>query len=172
MTFLELTLFSQCLKFIFILLKYNNIQQNIMLLFVSSLIPRQPLGGGMDATQSASRGSLVVQCWPDYKVANRLVWFGTELPSKFLRQHAHLSSNNKGKSKKKLKPLYPSQATYFRSLSRDIFHWPEGNHLFPFIQGGKSPYLAQTFTADFLSVVCTKTVYFSFPPLYIDIKVN
>ena len=42
----------------------------------------------------------------------------------------------------------------------------------PFIKGSKSPYLAQTFTADFLSVVCTETVYFSFPPLYIDTKVN
>ena len=44
--------------------------------------------------------------------------------------------------------------------------------LVPFIQDAQSPYLAQTFTTDFLSVVYLKTVYFSFSPLYIDTKVN
>ncbi len=65
--------------------------------FWGSLIPRQPLGGGRNATQSASRGSLVVQYWPDYKVANRLVQPDPELSSKSLRQNAHLLSNKKGK---------------------------------------------------------------------------
>ena len=71
------------------------IKRYIISYICMSLIPLQPLGGERNATQSASRGSLVIQCWPDYKVANRLVWFGTELPSKFLRQHAHLSSNKR-----------------------------------------------------------------------------
>ena len=133
-----------------------------------------PFGGGRDATQSASRGSLVVQCWTDYKVANRLVYSDAELPSEFLRQHAHLSSNIRGKERRNGN-RYPSRTTYSRSLFRDIFHWKEDNKYrttCPFYTGRQSPYLAQTFTADFLSIVCTKTVYFSFPPLYIDIKVN
>ena len=61
-----------------------------------SLIPLPPFGGGRVATQSASRSSLVVQYWPDYKVANRLVYSDAELPSEFLRQHARLSSNIRG----------------------------------------------------------------------------
>lgn len=126
MTFLELTLFSQCLKFIFILLKYNNIQQNIMLLFVSSLIPLQPLGGRRNATQSASRGNCFVQCRPDYKVANRLVWFDAELLSKFLRQHAQQSSDKRG-TERRNGNRYPSRAAYSSSLFRDIFHWREVN---------------------------------------------
>ena len=92
-TFLEFNSFYQCLKYIFILLIYSDIQQSTILLFIRSLIPRQPFGGGRAATQSASRGRLVIQCWTDYKVANRLVYSDAELPSEFLRQHAHLSSN-------------------------------------------------------------------------------
>lgn len=61
--------------------------------FWGSLIPLPPFGGGRAATQSASRGSLVVQYWPDYKVANRLVYSDAESPSEFLRHHARLSSN-------------------------------------------------------------------------------
>ena len=64
-----------------------------------SLIPRYPFDGGRDATQSASRGSLVVQCWTDYKVANRLVQPDAELPSEFLQRHAHLPSNKRGKER-------------------------------------------------------------------------
>lgn len=62
-----------------------------------SLIPLPPFGGGRDATQSASRGSLVIQYWPDYKVANRLVQPDPELSSKSFRQNAHLLSNKRGK---------------------------------------------------------------------------
>ena len=65
-----------------------------------SLIPLQPFGGGRDATQPASRGSLVIQCCPDYKVANRSVQPDAELPSEFLRRHAHLSSNKRGKERR------------------------------------------------------------------------
>ena len=79
------------------LLKYNNIQLNIMLLFVRSLIPRKPFGGGRAATQSASRDSLVVQYWLDYKVANRLVWLDIVLPSKFPQRHAQHSSDKREK---------------------------------------------------------------------------
>ena len=64
---------------------------------VGSLIPLTPLGGGRDATQSASRGSLVVQYWPDYKVANRLVWLDIVLPSKFLQRHAQQLSDKREK---------------------------------------------------------------------------
>lgn len=94
--------------------------------FWGSLIPLPPFGGGRASTQSASRGSLVVQYWPDYKVANRLVWFGTELPSKFLRQHAHLSSNIRG-TERRNGNRYPSRAAYSSSLFRDIFHWRKVN---------------------------------------------
>ena len=38
-TFLELASFSQCLEFIFILLKYSNIQCDTILLFIRSLKP-------------------------------------------------------------------------------------------------------------------------------------
>lgn len=65
--------------------------------FRGSLIPLTPLGGGRDATQSASRGSLVVQYWPDYKVANRLVWLDIVLPSKFLQRHAQQLSDKREK---------------------------------------------------------------------------
>ena len=91
-----------------------------------SLIPLPPFGGGRVATQSASRGSLVVQYWPDYKVANRLVYSDAELPSEFLRQHAHLSSNIRGKERRNGN-RYPNRATYSSSLFRDIFHWREVN---------------------------------------------
>ena len=65
--------------------------------FWGSLIPLPPFGGGRAATQSASRGSLVVQYWPDYKVANRLVSFDAGLPSEFFRQHAQQSSDKREK---------------------------------------------------------------------------
>ena len=65
--------------------------------FRGSLIPLPPLGDGRNATQSASRGSLVVQCWTDYKVANRLVSFDAGLPSEFFRQHAQQSSDKREK---------------------------------------------------------------------------
>lgn len=94
--------------------------------FRGSLIPLPPFGGGRNATQSASRGDLVVQCWTDYKVANRLVYSDAELPSEFLRQHAHLSSNIRGKERRNGN-RYPSRATYSSSLFRDIFHWREVN---------------------------------------------
>lgn len=85
--------------------------------FGGSLIPLPPFGG-RNAIQFASKGGLVVQCWPDYKVANRLVWFGTELPSKFLRQHAHLSSNIRGKRKKKREPLSKSGNIFPQPIQR------------------------------------------------------
>ena len=93
---------------------------------VGSLIPLPPFGGGRDATQSASRGGCFVQYRTDYCVANRLVWFDAELPSKFLRQHAHLSSNIRGKERRNGNS-HPSRATYSSSLFRDIFHWQEVN---------------------------------------------
>ena len=65
--------------------------------FWGSLIPLPPFDGGRDAIQPASRGSLVVQCWPNYKVANRLVWLDIVLPSEFLQRHAHLPSNKREK---------------------------------------------------------------------------
>lgn len=94
--------------------------------FQGSLIPLQSLGDGRNAIQSASRGDLVVQCWPDYKVANRLVYSDAELPSEFLRQHAHLSSNIRGKERRN-GICYPSRATYSHNLFRDIFYWREVN---------------------------------------------
>ena len=60
-----------------------------------------------------------------------------------------------GERRCKTKQLYPNQTTYPRSLFRDIFHWREVNPLDDlslFIQGAKSPYLAQTFTTDFLQL--------------------
>lgn len=65
--------------------------------FLGSLIPRKPFGGGRAATQSASRDSLVVQYWLDYKVANRLVWLDIVLPSKFPQRHAQHSSDKREK---------------------------------------------------------------------------
>lgn len=94
--------------------------------FWGSLIPLPPFGGGRVATQSASRGSLVIQCWTDYKVANRLVYSDAELPSEFLRQHAHLSSNIRG-TERRNGNRYPSWAAYSSSLFRDIFHWRKVN---------------------------------------------
>lgn len=94
--------------------------------FWGSLIPLPPFGGGRAATQSASRGSLVVQYWPDYKVANRLVYSDAELPSEFLRHHARLSSNIRG-TKRRNGNRYPSWAAYSSSLFRDIFHWRKVN---------------------------------------------
>lgn len=94
--------------------------------FWGSLIPQPPFGGGRAATQSASRGSLVIQCWTDYKVANRLVYSDAELPSEFLRQHAHLSSNIRG-TERRNGNRYPSWAAYSSSLFRDIFHWRKVN---------------------------------------------
>ena len=64
---------------------------------LGSLIPLPPFGSVRDAIQSASRGILVVQCWPNYKVANRLVWLDIVLPSEFLQRHAHLPSNKREK---------------------------------------------------------------------------
>ena len=94
--------------------------------FRGSLIPRQPFVGGRNATQSASRGDLDVQCRTDYLVANRLVWLDIVLPSKFLQRHAQQSSD-KRERRCKTKQLYPNQTTYPRSLFRDIFHWREVN---------------------------------------------
>lgn len=94
--------------------------------FWGSLIPLPPFGGGRAATQSASRGSLVVQYWPDYKVANRLVYSDAELPSEFLRHHARLSSNIRG-TERRNGNRYPSRAAYSSSLFRDIFHWRKVN---------------------------------------------
>ena len=94
--------------------------------FRGSLIPLPPFGGGRAATQSASRGSLVVQYWTDYKVANRLVYSDAELPSEFLRHHARLSSNIRG-TERRNGNRYPSWAAYSSSLFRDIFHWREVN---------------------------------------------
>lgn len=94
--------------------------------FRGSLIPLPPFGGGRAATQSASRGSLVVQYWPDYKVANRLVYSDAELPSEFLRQHARLSSNIRG-TERRNGNRYPGRAAYSSSLFRDIFHWRKVN---------------------------------------------
>ena len=94
--------------------------------FWGSLIPLPPFGGGRAATQSASRGSLVVQYWTDYKVANRLVYSDAELPSEFLRHHARLSSNIRG-TERRNGNRYPSWAAYSSSLFRDIFHWRKVN---------------------------------------------
>lgn len=94
--------------------------------FWGSLIPLPPFGGGRAATQSASRGSLVVQYWTDYKVANRLVYSDAELPSEFLRHHARLSSNIRG-TERRNGNRYPSWAVYSSSLFRDIFHWRKVN---------------------------------------------
>lgn len=94
--------------------------------FWGSLIPLSPFGGGRAATQSASRGSLVVQYWTDYKVANRLVYSDAELPSEFLRHHARLSSNIRG-TERRNGNRYPSWAAYSSSLFRDIFHWRKVN---------------------------------------------
>lgn len=94
--------------------------------FWGSLIPLPPFGGGRAATQSASRGSLVVQYWTDYKVVNRLVYSDAELPSEFLRHHARLSSNIRG-TERRNGNRYPSWAAYSSSLFRDIFHWRKVN---------------------------------------------
>ena len=94
--------------------------------FRGSLIPLPPFDGGRAATKSASRGSLVVQYWPDYKVANRLVYSDAELPSEFLRHHARLSSNIRG-TERRNGNRYPSRAAYSSSLFRDIFHWRKVN---------------------------------------------
>ena len=94
--------------------------------FWGSLIPLPPFGGGRAATQSASRGSLVVQYWTDYKVANRLVYSDAELPSEFLRHHARLSSHIRG-TERRNGNRYPSWAAYSSSLFRDIFHWRKVN---------------------------------------------
>ena len=94
--------------------------------FWGSLIPLPPFGGGRAATQSASRGSLVVQYWTDYKVAKRLVYSDAELPSEFLRHHARLSSNIRG-TERRNGNRYPSWAAYSSSLFRDIFHWRKVN---------------------------------------------
>lgn len=94
--------------------------------FWGSLIPLPPFGGGRAAKQSASRGSLVVQYWTDYKVANRLVYSDAELPSEFLRHHARLSSNIRG-TERRNGNRYPSWAAYSSSLFRDIFHWRKVN---------------------------------------------
>ena len=94
--------------------------------FWGSLILLPPFGGGRAATQSASRGSLVVQYWTDYKVANRLVYSDAELPSEFLRHHARLSSNIRG-TERRNGNRYPSWAAYSSSLFRDIFHWRKVN---------------------------------------------
>ena len=96
---------------------------------LGSLIPLPPFGSVRDAIQSASRGILVVQCWPNYKVANRLVWLDIVLPSEFLQRHAHLPSNKR--EKKKNGNRYLSRATYSNSLFRDIFHWKEVNENAP-----------------------------------------
>ena len=91
-----------------------------------SLIPRQPFGGGRNATQSASRGSLVVQCWPDYKVANR--WYGsTQNCHQSLFVNMHIYQAIKGGKEKRNGNRYPSRATYSSSLFTDIFHWRELN---------------------------------------------
>ena len=94
--------------------------------FRGSLIPLPPFGGERNATQSASRGDLVVQYWLDYKVANRLVYSDAELPSEFLRHHARLSSNIRG-TERRNGNRYPSWAAYSSSLFRDIFHWRKVN---------------------------------------------
>ena len=94
--------------------------------FWGSLIPQPPFGGGRAATQSASRGNCFVQCRPDYKVANRLVYSDAELPSEFLRHHARLSSNIRG-TERRNGNRYPSRAAYSSSLFRDIFHWRKVN---------------------------------------------
>lgn len=96
--------------------------------FWGSLIPLPPFGGWRTATQSASRGSLVVQYWPDYKVAHRLVYSDAELPSEFLRHHARLSSNIRG-TERRNGNRYPSWAAYSSSLFRDIFHWRKVNSI-------------------------------------------
>ena len=94
--------------------------------FRGSLIPLPPFGGGRAATPSASRGSVVVQYWPDSNVANRLVYSDAELPSEFLRHHARLSSNIRG-TERRNGNRYPSWAAYSSSLFRDIFHWRKVN---------------------------------------------
>ena len=93
---------------------------------LGSLIPLPPFGSVRDAIQSASRGILVVQCWPNYKVANRLVWLDIVLPSEFLQRHAHLSSNIRG-TERRNGNRYPGRAAYSSSLFRDIFHWRKVN---------------------------------------------
>lgn len=144
--------------------------------FLGSLIPRQPFVGGRNATQSASRGDLDVQCRTDYLVANRLVWLDIVLPSKFLQRHAQQSSDKREKEDVK-------RNNYIRIKSNNLSPQPIQRYfslaggqsyrrLVPFIQEAQSPYLTQTFTTDFLSVVYLETVYFSFSPLYIDTKVN
>lgn len=126
--------------------------------FWGSLIPLPPFGGRRAATQSASRGSLVVQYWPDYKVANRLVYSDAELPSEFLRHHARLSSNIRG-TERRNGNRYPSWAAYSSSLFRDIFHWRKVNPIDDlFLLYKAVPYLDQTFATDFLSIVYLKMV--------------
>ena len=105
---------------------YNGLARLPRNFFWGSLIPLPPFGGGRAATQSASRGSLVVQYWTDYKVANRLVYSDAELPSEFLRHHARLSSNIRG-TERRNGNRYPSWAAYSSSLFRDIFHWRKVN---------------------------------------------
>lgn len=103
--------------------------------FLGSLIPLPPFGGGRAATQSASRGSLVVQYWPDYKVANRLVYSDAELPSEFLRHHARLSSNIRGTERRNGKPLSESGSIFQQPIQR-YFSLAEGQYyrrLVPFI---------------------------------------
>lgn len=90
-----------------------------------SLIPRQPLDGGMGARQSASRGNLVVQCWTDYKVANRLVQPDAELPSKFLRQHAQQSSDKR--EKRRIRSHYIRAGQHIFAAYSEIFFIGRGH---------------------------------------------
>ncbi len=139
--------------------------------FRGSLIPLPSLGGGRNATQSASRGSLVVQCWPDYKG-----WYGqTQYCHRSFSSDTHSSQATRGRKKMENETIISESNNLFSQPIQRYFSLAGGQssrRFVPFIQGAQSPYLAQTFTTDFLSVVYLKTVYFSFSLLYIDTKVN
>ena len=65
-----------------------------------------------------------------------------------------------GNRKKKREPLSESGSIFQQPIQR-YFSLAGGQsyrRLVPFIHGAQSPYLAQTFTTDFLSVVYLKTV--------------
>ena len=89
--------------------------------------------------------------------------------------NTHTCHAIKGEKKEETEAIISEPDNIFSQPIQRYFSLAGGQsyrRLVPFIQGAKSPYLAQTFTTDFLSVVYLKTVYFSFSPLCIDTKVN
>ena len=127
--------------------------------FRGSLIPLPPFDGGRAATQSTSRGSLVVQYWPDYKMVNRFTarcWIAigaSPATRTSVKQY-------KGKRKKKRYPLSGSGNIFPQPIQR-YFSLEGGQQMsddLSLYTGRQSPYLIQTFTAGFLQIGYLKTV--------------